>query len=187
MLNKVYPAMVERTKEEWRTEFEQLSARRGPLAPKLVFLPARWPAANVAFAYFNVIAIGPGLLRAPPEVRRYLLAHELGHIERRHTLGQVGYWASVLAAVAIGQMLPTGLAMAPIMAVLIAAVAWLSLGETRREFEADDAAAARFGDQTVINGLTWMQARRSEPASKLCTLRLDRRRAQLRASLARGA
>lgn len=183
MLNKAYPAMIERAKEEWRDEFERLSAKRGALAPKLVFLPAWWPAPNVAFAYFNIVAIGPGLLRAPPDVRRYLLAHELGHIERRHTLGQAGYWASVLSAVAVGQVLPPALAMAPIMAVLIGAVAWLSLGETRREFEADDVAAARFGDQLVINGLNWMQARRSEAASKLCTRRLERRRAHLAASL----
>jgi Zn-dependent protease with chaperone function len=184
MLNKAYPAKIERAKEEWRSEFEGVSRRGGPLAPKLVFLPARWPAQNVAFAYFNVIAIGPGLLRAPPDVRRYLLAHELGHIERRHTLGQVGYWASVLAAAAIGQLLPAALAMAPIMIVLVAAVAWLAMGETRREFEADDVAAARLGDLTVINGLTWMQARHSAPASKLCSLRLNRRRAHLAASLA---
>jgi len=175
--------MTERAEQVWRDEFERLSAKRGALAPKLVFLPTWWPGRSVAFAYFNLIAIGSGLLRAPPDVRRYLLAHELGHIERGHTLGQVGYWASVLSAVAIGQLLPPALATAPIMAVLMGAVAWLSLGETRREFEADDVAAARFGDQLVINGLNWMQARRSEAASKLSTRRLERRRAHLAASI----
>jgi hypothetical protein len=184
MLNRTYPNVIERAKAEWRTEFGRQVDHHRPAGPKLVFLPAWWPAPHVAFAYFNVVAVGPGLLRAPVEVRHYILGHELGHIERRHTLGQVGYWASVLAAAAIGRLLPPGLSLAPIMAVLVVAVAWLALGETRREFEADDAAAARYGDLTVINGLTWMQSRRRVPESKLCSRRLKRRREHLSASAA---
>jgi Zn-dependent protease with chaperone function len=174
--------MIEPAKADWRMEFTRLAPVQGPLAPKLLFLPTWWPAPTAAFAYFNVIAIGPGLLRAPADVRRYILGHELGHIERRHTLGQVGYWTSVLAAVALGQLLPPGLTLAPITAVLITAVAWIHLGEARREFEADDAAAARYGDLTVINGLTWMQSRSTQPQSKLCTRRLNRRRRHVSAS-----
>jgi Zn-dependent protease with chaperone function len=180
VLNRVPSTTVEHAKGAWRAEFARLVAPpRRPFRPKLVFLPAWWPSPNVAFAYFHVVAVGPGLLRAPVQVRNYVLGHELGHIERRHTLGQVGYWISVLAAVLIGQQLPPGLAFAPVMTVLVAAVAWFGLGETRRELEADDAAAARYGDQTVISGLTWMQSQRREPQSKLCARRLKRRREHL--------
>ena len=37
--------------------------------------------------------------------------------------------------------------------VLVAYVAWIFLGEARREFEADDAAAERYGDQGSPQGL----------------------------------
>jgi Zn-dependent protease with chaperone function len=145
--------MSERPRAEWHAEFRRLVGERRAMRPVLVFLPSWWPGRHIAFAYFNVVAIGPGLLSAPAQVRNYVLAHELGHIDRGHTAGQVVYWLGVLAALLLGQRLPPGLAMTPIAIVLIAAVAWIFLGEARREFEADDAAAERYGDQGSPQGL----------------------------------
>jgi hypothetical protein len=169
--------MTEQLKAEWHTEFAHLVGDRKGLRPVLAFLPQWWPSRHVAFAYFNIVAIGPGLVAAPEPVRKYLLGHELGHIDRHHTGGQVLYWLGVLAAVLISRSLPPAFHLAPICLVLIAAVLWITRGETKREFEADDEAAARYGDYTVINGLTWMQSRRSAAAPKLNALRLERRRA----------
>ena len=168
--------MTQRLKTEWRNEFAPLVGDRRGLRPVLFFLPDWWPGRHAAFAYFNVIAIGPGLVGAPEPVRRYILGHELGHIDRHHTNGQVLYWLGVLAAVLLGRMLPPAFHLAPICLVLIVAVLWITRGEAKREFEADDEAAARYGDHTVITGLTWMQSRRATPVPKLNALRLERRR-----------
>ena len=114
--------MTERLKTEWRNEFAALLGDRRGLRPVLLFLPGWWPGRHAAFAYFHVIAIGPGLVGAPAPVRSYILGHELGHIDRHHTLGQVVYWLGVLAAFLIGRTLPPAFHLAPICLVLMAAV-----------------------------------------------------------------
>jgi Zn-dependent protease with chaperone function len=161
-MNATTPAMRARAIQTWREDFERINASsKALIKPALVFLPAWWPSSNAAFVYFQTTFIGSGLVRAPQEVRAYVLAHELAHIRLRHTMGQVYYWLAALVAIGLSSAAPQRLAMIPMALVLASTAAWLFGGEERREFEADDEAAAMCGDAAVIKGLLWMEKRRS--------------------------
>lgn len=178
-MNATTPAMRARAIQSWREDFARLAAPRWLLIkPALFFLPAWWPWSNSAFAYFQCVFVGPALLRAPREVRAYLLAHELAHVRRRHTVGQAVYWVGVAAAWYLSRELAPKFALIPFVAVLGLAALWLFGGEERRELEADDDAATVCGDTAVINGLLWMERRRDR-ASALTAKRLARRRENL--------
>ena len=166
--------LAERSRVEWRDEFQRLVGDRRFVRPILVFLPPWWRDAHAGFAYFNIVAIGPGLPYAPTYVRNYVLAHELGHIDRRHTAGQAVFWLCSVG-VFVASPLLSGMHTAQLVSLLILiGSGWILFGETRREFQADDAAAERYGHETLIDGLRWMQSQRTVPPGRLYARRLER-------------
>lgn len=111
------------------------------IRPRLVHLPKWWPARFGAWAYLNTAFIGPGLLDATDDVRRYVVGHEYGHIYSKHTLLHLIY-ALGFASFALGgfahMLVPLALGFL-MMAVVSFLVVRTPLSHNR-ECQADDVA-----------------------------------------------
>ncbi|MGK9451706.1 M48 family metalloprotease [Acidithiobacillus caldus] len=140
----------------WRKGFRHIT-------PKLVTLPAWWPFHGYgAWSYMRYIIVSRELLRdAPGSVRRYVLGHESGHIRFGHTaLNYMFPLTSVLFAVAFYSFACGGPQVKPLAAsillLLLIAKSALLWFPKRREFQADQYAAAMAGKETAIAGSIWM-------------------------------
>lgn len=168
--------------EDWRRDFAYIRVLQPlPIQPQLVFLSPRSRRRNFAVSVLGLVVISRDLLCAPEDVRAYLIAHEIGHTIRGHSLSSALWVGSVALGIA-------GMAFSPWMAEaflffdLIGLFVWVRRLEQRREFEADDAAAEVCGDPLVIKGLLWMATRRGE-TSLLDAKRLARSRLRLDAAV----
>lgn len=129
------------------------------------------------------IVISPDVLDAPAAARRYLLAHEWGHVRRGHAavLVAVAGVASVLVAAAVlSRFAPKSALLVAIafaaMAFILVAAFWV-LHEDR-EFEADVEAARWKGASAALEGFDWMTGfvgprnRASRARRRVCLERL---------------
>lgn len=165
--------------ESWQSDLEMIYvgmpcrlARM--LRPRLIFLPSWWPARHGAWIYFHFIFIGPGLMNAPADARRYLIGHEYGHIYCEHICLHYLYWAGIAAA-ALGALLRLQ-EIGAIGFLLLAAIALLACWPAsmlRRECEADAVAATFFGRDVALKGALWVARMRG-------TMRNSLRRDRLR-------
>jgi Zn-dependent protease with chaperone function len=78
---------------EWEKDLQALSAQCGIETPKLVvkekWYRPLWPLTSYssrpgAWGAFKWVIVSKELLDWPAHVRRYVLAHELGHVARKH-------------------------------------------------------------------------------------------------------
>ena len=153
--------------EAWQAELAAIRAAHpvpwGRLVrPSLVVLP-RWAGwlrgvTGGAFVWWAWICIDARLLEAPPAVRRYVLAHEWGHVARGHLLVGLGAFFLVLVLLAAALAPPAlGWSFAGLAASLglLGLVPWM--GSIRRELEAD-AFAATVAPGTASAALRWLVA-----------------------------
>ena len=157
----------------WRSFFRRIT-------PKLVVLPKWWPFHGYgAWSYMRFIIVSRELVQdAPDSVRQYILGHESGHIRFGHTALNYMYpVTSVLFLTALyffetGDAPVKNGAAAVILALLLAKSALLWFPK-RREFQADQYAAAMAGEKAAIAGSLWM-AHHARDLSKLRQQRLLR-------------
>lgn len=147
--------------KKWQAEFkdaqEQLSRLSRFIKPRIFFLPRFWPAPFGAWTYLHIVAIGPGLIQAPTKVRRYVIGHELGHIQNGHTYPHYMYLLAVwFLAISLVFEMPTITALCLLTLLLVALAFVLPPLARAREFSADDFAVSLYGRQTVLDGALWM-------------------------------
>lgn len=127
----------------------------------------------------GAIAVGPfivtdaNLADAPPDVRRAVIAHELGHIRLGHTAAMAGAFFLLLLYALSSLTNPPTVGWVIVNCTLLVGLASLALWATRpaREFEADDYAASLVGPAAVATALRWSLA--GETASPLVLRRLE--------------
>ena len=180
--------------EEWQQELQRLvmlSGRRGlaGMSPRLLlksgpfspwFLPMLWLIRSPgAWSYWNLIAVSEELLDAPPEFRRYLLGHELGHIARGHNLWpMLGAFLTVCAypaAATLPAFGPTWFAIGASFVLLVtgAGLVFASLSMIP-EYQADEFCASLIGRRAVADGIHWMAQRSGRGMSRDRVKRLKR-------------
>jgi len=155
--------------DQWKADLQQFTEVLGIRAPRIVVKRSRfepiwcvtsWSAKPGAWAGLNTIVVSPQLLSCSPELRRYLLAHELGHIARRHSTRVILPLLVILLCVGVVSFHPLQPYLAPMpLRLFIAAlffsaagyVLWFTRGFAP-EYEADAVAARLIGKDAVILG-----------------------------------
>jgi Zn-dependent protease with chaperone function len=166
---------------EWRRDFGDLKHHHGlDRWPVLIPLPKWWPAASMgAWSIPLAVLVAPGLARtASGEVRRYVLAHELGHARLGHVRRISASYALVLAGAAVAIVMVNVNYLLPPF-TLYCWIMWS--GERRREIEADDAAAEDFGEAATFAAMTTLTNGGWKETPRM-TERLRYRRARLMAT-----
>ena len=127
----------------------------------------------------GAIAVGPfivtdaNLAEAPPDVRRAVIAHELGHIRLGHTAAMAGAFLLLVLYALSSLTNPPTVGWVIVNCTLLSGLAFLALWATRptRELEADRYAASLVGPVAVAEALRWSLA--GETASPLVQRRLE--------------
>jgi Zn-dependent protease with chaperone function len=156
---------------EWQRDLEWLAAELRLRTPSLVlkrsrfspiWCPAAWGVKPGAWAGFNKIVVAEAALEFPPEIRRYLLAHELGHVAKAHAQGQTIALAVVLlcaapSLVAHHAHLPAVFKLVCALIFFGAALYFSRLAFTyAAEYEADEIAMRLIGRRQVVYGILEM-------------------------------
>lgn len=166
--------------DRWKTDLAEViarSPRRWTIwPPTLLFhMPHWWPVKVDAWAHLNMIFIGSGIIDAPPDVRRYVVAHEYGHIRSGHTLLHAFYWVSVAGMCAGIVQHNTELYLLAWGLLVVVAIGLIAPPFVRqREYTADDVAAGIWGRETALRGSLWMAERSHTLESEFRQARLRR-------------
>lgn len=162
----------------WRSDLAQLRAGMPCILaqlvrPRLVFLPCWWSARNGAWIYFHFIFVGPGLVNAPEDVRRYLIGHEYGHIYCQHICLHYLYWIGIaIASIGAAAQLLTIEALGFLLLATISLLACWPALMRRRECQADAVAATFFGRDVALRGALWLAQMRGTMSNNLSRDRL---------------
>lgn len=157
-----WQADLDRFVAELKIRKPSLVVKRGRFAP--VWLPSAWGSKPAAWAWFNTIVVADGALRHPAEVRRYLLAHELGHVAKGHSQRQAIALSLVLLCSVPGVFGILPATHLPLLVKILWAgvffgaalyFSWLTL-TCLPEYEADAVAARLIGQGQVIYGILEM-------------------------------
>lgn len=144
--------------DQAQIEYAELQRRRPSrlaflASPRLVILPDRiMRLYGGAAVLYRWTCIGRGLLDAPADVRKAMLAHEWGHVSLGHSL----VTTTALVALLV-YLLHTAVATA-LVALLVVGVCFFWVTQHRRELEADDVAIALVGARRMADGLAWCVA-----------------------------
>jgi len=159
--------------EEWRNDLAELCTQLGLSDPPQLIIKrsrfqplyfiAGWTKKPGASGGMGKIIISAEFLDLPPQTRRYLLAHELGHVVNKDStvvLMKTGLFAATILTVwhfAKPSPLPVALTLVSIFLAMCAMMIDLAV-TNRREFRADRFAAEILSDQTVVQGIQDMAA-----------------------------
>ena len=151
--------------DKWTQDFNDAVVRLNSpylraIKPKIILMPAWWPVKADAWAYLNVVMIGPGILDAPNDVRRYVIGHELGHLYAKHTLLHLLYWFSAAGSI-IGLLFPHLVLLAGTLSALVISAFFVLFKPfiRHRELHADAIAAQLYGREIALAGCLWMAQR----------------------------
>jgi hypothetical protein len=145
----------------WQIEINKLSARK-PWAlapwvkPQVCFLNSLFPAYKV-ITFLNIVFVGGGLRNCPDVVRKYIIAHEYGHIHQLHTLPFL-YYIFGFIGIAAGLFFGVeSLAVFGLAGSLFAMVVfYFSKPRLDKEIEADVFAVSEIGVDMTIEAAKWM-------------------------------
>lgn len=156
--------------DDWKQELESLSAALGVRTPLLLEKKSRWHRAWVLASLLTptgvwggggCIVISSALLGESKATARYVLAHELGHVVRRH-MERIGLPVAYIIGSGVlvyrfGHGLPASVVWALLFSWVIAMglVMWTARGFVI-EYEADEVAVRAVGLQAVRDGIRVM-------------------------------
>lgn len=173
---------------EWHHDLSATRAALTPckwaclFVPRLIFLPAWWPASSGIWLYFSLIFVGHSLINAPTEARRFLIGHEYGHIYCGHVWLHYWYWIAMLG-ILIGML--SGcmgvLLVCTLLAWLILLVAVWPNACKRRECDADAIAVKAWGPHCALDGALWFMGQRRTTRNHLRAFRLAKLQSYLSA------
>jgi hypothetical protein len=123
-----------------------------------------------AYTVGRAIFIGCVLDKLPATVKTYLVAHELGHIEKRHGLN------TFMSAMLIPGSTLLGRAPTLALGVLFFGFTWLVLTRRIAEYQADDFAMQLIGPKGVLDGLQNMDKLLGRKPGPLRRRRIDNAR-----------
>ena len=143
----------------WQYELNKMIAKKPWLLgrwlkPRIIFYPNFFPA-YYPMTILHFIFVGKGMKDCPDYVRKYVLAHEYGHIYRLHNLPSYFHYLLLLGVI-VGIFIDVEwLAAISFLALIIPSI-FLYLKPLKKEFEADDFSVDENEIDVTIDGQQWM-------------------------------
>jgi hypothetical protein len=152
---------MKKSKDKWKYELNNLILKypwkyNKWLKPRLIFLPNVFPT-YYPRTYLNLILVGEGMKDCPDYVRKYVVAHEYGHIYHLHTLLFLVFLVGA-SGLLVGMCL--GNSWLLIISFLVYSVSVVIFTYDRsalkKELEADGFSVDKNGVDVTIAGQEWM-------------------------------
>lgn len=155
---KVARQKMKDSKDEWEYELNNLILKNPwkynrLLKPRLIILPSIFPSYYAA-TLMHIILIGDQLKNCPGYVRRYVLAHEYGHLYHKHTLHSYFYFICIIGAIASFFGPAWIIYIAAFICFILAIISKYKLLE--KEYQADNYSVREYGVDSTIKGQKWM-------------------------------
>ena len=123
--------------------------------------------AGGAAVSYRWTCIGPDVVAAPPDVRRALLAHEVGHVASGHGL------AAIASIMLLGAFIASSSSALSLLVLCLLAALMAYLLHPAREYEADDVATTLVGTAALRRALEWAGAADAAVSRRLMRLGED--------------